>query len=125
MESILNWLDTKYVDFFIFLLVIGAGFAQARFLSPFIWFKKDLRYDATLKTFVVSLIFSSIYIWIYKYELKHSTAEEQIEAVPVMKFFISFALATSFYELILRLFKLLFRHKTGIDVDDEKTDSNG
>jgi hypothetical protein len=73
----------------------------------------------------VSLIFSAIYIWIYKYELKHSTTEEQVQAVPVMKFFISFALATSFYDLIVRLFKFAFKNKTGLDVDDEKTDSNG
>jgi uncharacterized membrane protein len=125
MEAILEWLDTKYVDFFIFILVIGAGFAQERFLKPFTWFKKDARYDSTLKTFVVSLIFSAIYIWLYKYEMKHATTEEQVQAVPVMKFFISFALATSFYDLILRLFKFVFKKKTGLDVDNAETDSNG
>lgn len=118
MDSFLNWLDTKYVDFFIFILVIGAGFAQERFLSPFCWYKKNARYDATLKTFVLSLVFSTIYIWIYKYELNHATTAEQVQAVPVMKFFISFALATSFYDLIVRLFKLEFKKKTGVDVDE-------
>jgi len=117
MENILNWLDTKYVDFFIFILVVGAGFFQARYLAPFTLYKKDARYDATLKTFIISLIFSGIYIWIYKYELKQATAAEQVQAVPVMKFFISFALATSFYDLIVRLFKIEFKKKTGIDAD--------
>lgn len=119
MDNILNWLDTKYVDFFIFILVIGAGFAQNRFLSPFVWYKKDSRYDATLKTFAVSLIFSGLYIWIYKYELKGASDTDQLAAVPVMKFFISFALATSFYDIILRLFKIELKKKTGIDSDEK------
>lgn len=121
MDNFLNWLDTKYVDFFIFILVIGAGFAQERLLSPFCWYKKNARYDATLKTFVLSLVFSAIYIWIYKYELNHATEADQVKAVPVMKFFISFALATSFYDLILRLFKIEFKKKTGVDVDETTT----
>lgn len=119
MDNFLNWLDTKYVDFFIFILVIGAGFAQQRFLSPFCWYKKDARYDATIKTFALSLVFSAIYIWVYKYELNNATHTDQVRAVPVMKFFISFALATSFYDIIIRLFKIEVKKKTGIDVDVE------
>jgi hypothetical protein len=114
-------------------LVIGSGFLQSRLLKPFVLFKRDSRYDATLKTFLVSIVLSAIYIWIYKYEMKNSSIDDQVRAVPVMKFFISFALATSFYDLILRLFKFAFKNKTGLDVDDEKqiaandakTDSNG
>jgi len=118
MENILNWLDTKYVDFFIFILVIGAGFAQQRLLAPFVWYKKDSRYDATLKTLIVSAFFSGIYIWLYKYQLNAVPETEQKEAIPVLKFFISFALATSFYDLILRIFKIEFKKKTGIDTDE-------
>lgn len=117
MENFLNWLDTKYVDFFIFILVIGSGFMQQRLLAPFCWYKKDGRYDATLKTFVVSIVLCTLYIWLYKYEANGATATEQAEGTPWLKFFVSFATATSFYELIIRLFKLEFKKKTGIDAD--------
>lgn len=119
MENLLNWLDTKYVDFFIFILVIGAGFFQSRFLCPFTWYKKDPRYDATLKTFAVSAVFSAIYIWLWKYEANQAPTTEQVQAIPVLKFFISFALATSFYDLIVRFFKLEVKKKTGVDIDEK------
>lgn len=123
MENILNWLDTKYVDFFIFILVIGSGFLQQRLLLPITLYKADKRYDATLKTFLVSIVLCSIYIWLYKYEANGATKTEQIEGTPWLKFFVSFACATSFYELIVRLFKIEWKKKTGIDADDK--DSNG
>lgn len=118
MDNLLNWLDTKYVDFFVFILVIGSGFLQQRLLSPFCWYKKDPRYDATLKTFVVSILLSAIYIWLYKYEANGATHAEQAQGTPWLKMFVSFTVATSFYELIVRLFKIEFKKKTNIDVDE-------
>ncbi len=117
MEAFLNWLDTKYVDFFIFILVIASGFFQERFLCVFTWYKKDNRYDATLKTFVVSIVFCSLYILLYKYAANGATVADQETGTPWMKLFISFACATSFYEMIIRLFKIEFKKKTGIDPD--------
>jgi hypothetical protein len=43
IQTILEWLDTKYIDFMMFWLVIGAGFLQQRLLGPFCWYKKDAR----------------------------------------------------------------------------------
>lgn len=120
MEALLNFLDTKHVDFFIFILVIASGYFQDRFLCVFTWYKKDSRYDATIKTFVVSLIFSAIYVWLFKYEAGGATEVEQAAGTPWKKIFISFACATSFYDLVLRLFKIELKKKTGIDADDLK-----
>lgn len=118
MQQILEFLDTKYIDWTIFLLVIASGFFQSRFLSPFVWYKKDSKYDATLKTFVVSLVLSAIYTWLWKYEAGGASATEQVQGIPWLKIFISFGLATSFYDIILKLFKLEFKKKTGIDADN-------
>lgn len=130
MKQILDFLDTQYIDWTIFLLVIASGFLQARFLCIFTWYKgKDpasLRYDATLKTFVVSAVLCFLYIWLYKYQANGASTTEQKEAIPVLKFFISYALATSFYDLIVRLFKLEAKKRTGIDLDDsDKPKDNG
>ena len=121
MQNILEFLDTKYIDWTIFLLVIASGFLQAKYLQPFTWYKKDARYDATLKTFVVSIILSAVYTWLWKYEAGGATATEQATGVPWLKIFISFALATSFYDIIIRLFKIEIKKKTGIDVDKPDT----
>ena len=119
MTNILEFLDTKYIDWTVFILVIGSGFFQNRFLTPFTWYKKDSRYDATLKTFVVSLIFSAIYTWLWKYEAGGASSVEQVQGIPWMKIFISFGLATSFYDIIYRLFKIELKKKTGIDDIDK------
>lgn len=119
IQNILEWLDTKYIDFTMFWLVIGAGFLQQRLLSPFTWYKKDARYDATLKTLVVSLFLCGLYTWLVKYEAGLATDAEQKIGVPWLKVFISFSLATSFYDLIIRLFKIEFKKKTGIDADSK------
>lgn len=118
VQTILEWLDTKYIDFTMFWLVIAAGFFQQRFLSPFCWYKKDARYDATLKTFVVSLVLCSLYTWLVKYEANVAPESEQAIGVPWLKVFISFSLATSFYDIIIRLFKIEFKKKTGQDIDN-------
>lgn len=121
MENLLNWLDTKYVDFFIFILVIAAGFFQQRLLKPFIWFKKDLEYDQTLKTFIISTVFCAVYVWIYKYQYNGATIADQNQGFPWVKMFVSFACAESFYNVILKLFKIMFKQKTGIDIDTPTT----
>src|SRR5690348_11773922 len=123
MENILNWLDTKYIDWAIFLLVIGSGFLQARLLQPFCFYKKDPRYDATLKTFLVSICLCTLYVWLCKYEAKMASAGERLEGTPWVKLFISYACATSFYEVILRLFKIEFKKKTGQDIDEITNDT--
>lgn len=123
MEEVLSWLDTKHVDFNVFILVIASGFFQQRFLTPFCWYKKDPRYDATIKTLAVSAVFCALYIWIYKIQMREVPAAERNPGEAAMKFFISYACATSFYEVIVRLFKRFFTKKTGIDIDDVKTDT--
>jgi hypothetical protein len=129
IEKIIGWLDTQYIDFVIFWLVIASGFFQERYLRPWRWYRSDARYDATLKTFVVSLILCGVYTWLAKYEAGIATEAEQQQGLPWAKLFISFALATSFYDLIIRLFKMEWKKKTGIDADSPdiqkpKTDTN-
>ena len=118
MENVINWLDTKHIDILMILLVIASGFFQQKFLSPFCWYKKDARYDATLKTFAISIVLCGIYTWLVKYEGNMASTTEQMQGTPWLKIFISFALGTSFYDLIVRLFKIEFKKKTGQDVDE-------
>ncbi len=118
MENIINWLDTKYIDFTLVILVIASGFLQAKFLSPFTWFKKDPRYDATLKTFAVSFVLCGIYTWLVKHEANLAPESEQVQGITWLKIFISYTIATSFYDLILRLFKIAVKQKTGQDIDE-------
>lgn len=118
IQNILEWLDTQYIDFMMFWLVIAAGFMQQRLLAPFTWYKKDARYDGTLKTLVVSMILCGLYTWLVKYEANVAPDAEQKIGVPWLKIFISFSLATSFYDLIIRLFKIEYKKRTGQDADE-------
>ncbi len=115
IQDILQWLDTKYIDFTMFWLVIASGFLQDRFLTPWYIFKNDKRLDASYKTLIVSVIICGIYTWLVKYEANLAPENEQAQGVPWLKIFISFALATSFYDLIIRLFKKAIKNKTGED----------
>lgn len=119
MQNILEFLDTKYIDWTIFILVIASGYFQKRFLRPFKWVKSDSSYDQTIKTFSVSLILCAVYIWLYKYEANGATEIDKKEAIPLIKFFISFGLATSFYDIIVKLFEKVFKEKTGVDAGQQ------
>ncbi len=119
MQEILNFLDSKYIDWTMFLLVLASGFFQKRLLKPFPLWKADKSYDETLKTFLVSFVFCTIYILLWKYNYDQMTPAEDREGTPWIKFFISFGLATSFYDLILRLFKKKTKDITGVEVDDD------
>lgn len=118
MQDILNFLDSKYVDWTMFLLVLASGFFQQRLLKPFVVWKADKGYDQTLKTFLVSVVFCTVYILLWKYNYNQITAVEEREGAPWIKFFISFGLATSFYDIILRLFKKKAKDVTGFDIDN-------
>lgn len=118
MQEILNFLDSKYVDWNMFLLVLASGLFQKRLLKPFTLWKKDLGYDQTLKTFLVSVVFCSIYIILWKYSYNQITPVEEREGAPWIKFFISFGLATSFYDIVFKLFTKKTKDLTGVDIND-------
>jgi hypothetical protein len=65
----------------------------------------------------VSLVLCGLYTWLVKYEANIAPETEQEIGVPWLKVFISFALATSFYDIIIRLFKIELKNRKGIDLD--------
>lgn len=92
MEQIYNYLKHLHIDPIIFLIVFASGFFVNRFLKqPFL--SKDLRTDAAWKTLFVSFVVAVIYLYM------NSTPREMFAEL-----FLSYFMATSLYELMIRPF---------------------
>lgn len=94
MET-LNYLkEYLHIDPVIVLLVIGSGFFQDYYLK-FWTLTKDTKTSGALKTLIISSIVSAIYLSILSYVDK---PPKEMWA----QYFLSYFLATSFYELLIR-----------------------
>lgn len=105
------------LDLIIFTIVILSGFFQERFLTYWA-LVKDSRLNAALKTLVVSLAASTIYI-IISYEQMKGAAQGAEVLVPWGKYFMTFFTATSIYDLIIRPIRKWISKVTG----DKDTDA--
>ena len=93
--DILNYLNDKLnIDFIIVLLVFLSGYFQEQYLCGWI-LSKIPRYDAAIKTLLVSFVVSSVYIY-FMYR------NDRTVAVPYVKYFISYFVATSLYDLAVK-----------------------
>lgn len=101
--------DKWNLDVIIIGIVFLSGFFQEKYLTTFMW-SKDSRIDGSLKTLVVSLLISSIYIvLIYKESQKADAAT----ALSWGKYFISWFAATSLYDLGIRPLRKWLKNKFG------------
>lgn len=112
--------DKWNLDVIIIILVFLSGFFQEKYLCEFKW-AKDTRIDASLKTLIVSLIVSSIYIFLMHKELKR-VAEDGKAFIPWAKYFISYFAATSLYDLGIRPIRKWITKKLG--ESDTPNDNN-
>lgn len=119
MEFIETLQQKWNIDLVIFLLVMGSGFFQERFLGH--WnITKDQRLCAALKTLIVSFIASTVYIFI-TYKQAHGGAEGTEVIVPWGKYFITYFMSTSIYDLLVRPFRKWITKVTGNDDDITKS----
>lgn len=108
-----------HLDVVIVALVFLSGFFQEKYLrTP--W-RKDPRFDASLKTLVISLLISSIYIMVSYKEAKRMDAETLI---PWAKYLFSWFAATSLYDMCIRPLRKWIKKKTG-DTDDSPISTPG
>ena len=89
--NILNWLqENLHIDGVIVLIVIAAGFFQNRYMKT-IKVSKDEKTDSAWKTLIVSALLVTL-----KLVFAKANRDECWDGV------LSYFLATSFYEIILR-----------------------
>jgi hypothetical protein len=87
-------LSSKWnIDLIIVAIVLLSGFFQERYLFMF-YISKDSKHDQAIKTLLVSLVASIVYIL-----LLYKGAE-----IAWAKYFISYFAATSLYELLVKPF---------------------
>lgn len=82
------------IDIYIVGLVLLSGFFQKKYFKGFTWSKDD-SYDSALKTLATSFVVCSVYIIILK---------DPDRANNWAKYFISYFMATSIYELLVSKF---------------------
>lgn len=88
--NILEYLKMIHIDPVIVLIVIASGFFQNRFLCY--WeISKDQKTAAAFRTLIVSAAASLIYLWLVG-----------VKRDAFAYYFLSFFLATSLYELLIR-----------------------
>lgn len=83
----LQW-DKFHLDAVIIILVIAGGFFQKRYLF-------NIKLADAWKTFLVGFIFTSIYLLLL-------VASHQFKTEKLVDYFISFCVATSCYDLVLK-----------------------
>lgn len=110
--------DKWNVDVIIVVLVFLAGFFQQKYLIGWVWLK-DSRRDASVKTLVVSLIFSTIYILIAAKELKRANIDAGTVFLPWGKWFFSYLLTISLYDQGIKPIRNWLKKKTGDTTPDE------
>lgn len=97
MQEFLDYASQHWnVDILVVLIVLLSGFFQGSYLTIFT-FSKNVKTDSAWKTLLLSFVVSVIYIW-----LSH---KGQKDPLPLAKYFFSYFLATSLYELLINPFK--------------------
>lgn len=109
MDTFLQLLQQWNIDLLIVAIVLISGFFQQKYLCK-ITVSKDSKYDAAVKTLVVSLVASLIYI-----ALQYKDVDK-----PWAKLFISYFFATSLYEILIRPFLRFIQKASG----EEETNNN-
>lgn len=84
-----------HINIIIVVLVIMAGFFQAKYMCAITFFKGNAKTDAALKTLLIGSIFSAVYVWL-DYAVLKTTADWKAEM------FVSFTVATSFYDILIK-----------------------
>ena len=97
METLINFfiqinasLQLLNIDLIIVLLVIASGYFQSRYLT-------DWKLNASLKTLLIATIFTFIYL-----SLNCNFDSLELAKPCLLMAFISYAVATSFYEIIIK-----------------------
>lgn len=96
MEVLVYLKEQLHIDLFIVLLVFAAGFFQQRYLY-------NLKWSQALRTLAVSFVFSAVYLILL-------SIAGQFKKENIVQYFISYAVATSFYELLIKPFKTHFQN---------------
>lgn len=84
----------SHFDYWIVIIVLLSGLFQKNYFKGF-YLSKDSSYDSALKTLVLSLVVSAIYIILLKDPEKSNNWAQ---------YFISYFAATSLYELLISPF---------------------
>jgi Na+/H+-dicarboxylate symporter len=93
--SFLDAFGTLPIDIIMIALVLLSGIFQNKYFS-------EWKFNAAWKTLIVSFVFCSIYAAIYF--IQHGNLKDML-----MKWFFSYVVATSLYELLMKRFmKKLF-----------------
>lgn len=94
IQSLKDLIQEWHIDPIVLILVISAGFFQNTYLRYWIPFKKlDSRYNASIRTLLMSAIFTIAYASILK--LNH------VWTAPPGTYALSYTVATSFYEVLI------------------------
>lgn len=109
--------DKWNVDVIIVALVFLAGFFQEKYLIGWVWVNNNRR-DASLKTLVVSLIFSTIYILVAAKELKRAHVDGATAFLPWGKWLFSYLLTVSLYDQGIKPIRDWIKKKTGDKTPD-------
>lgn len=110
-----DYLKDKWnIDTVIVAIVFLAGFFQEKYLCRFKW-SNDNRFDAGLKTLVVSIIVSTLYIFLVYREAQRT---DENAFIPWGKYLISWFTATSLYDMGIRPLRKWIKKKTGDDSPD-------
>jgi hypothetical protein len=97
MQEFLDYIATKWnVDIIIVLIVLLSGFFQSSYLT-IIELSKNPKTDSAWKTLTVSFVASMVWIIF--------THKGSKDPLPLAKYFFSYFLATSLYELLINPFK--------------------
>lgn len=92
MEFYQMLIEKLHLDLVIIALVIASGFFQETYLCG-LRLAKDDRYDAALKTLIISAVVSAT--WVYLISDTYIKSE-------VARYFLSYVTATSAYEIVIR-----------------------
>lgn len=104
---------TLHIDPIIVLIVLASGFFTKRYLKKFNLVKNDEKTNDAVKTLVISFIVSIIYL-----------ALQGLPREMWSQYFLSYFLATSLYELILRpIIKAVQKATGSLDADADKGDN--
>ncbi|OSZ79267.1 hypothetical protein CAP35_13720 [Chitinophagaceae bacterium IBVUCB1] len=104
METTLSFFSSliadlsKHIDWIVVVLVLCGGEFAKRYMSALTHihlFAKDIKISLTWKTLIVGSVLSSVYICMLAYN-------HQLHREDHIKYFLSYAVATSFYEMFLK-----------------------
>lgn len=94
IQSLKDLIQEWHIDPLVLIFVVAAGFFQNTYLRYWLPFKKlDSRYNASIRTLLVSAVFTVVYASILR--LNH------VWTAPPGTYCLSYTVATSFYEVLL------------------------